>query len=367
MINICFIVYDLGVIGGVERVVENLANRFSEKYSVHVVSLHGENVHPAIHFSESIIIKHYNLPKKRVRYQLIESFFKLKEYFEENKIDIAFLESTYVGFIGSPLGKFTRTIVVFCDHGALLNQINDRGITLMRRVAATFCNHIVVLTKKTKNDYKKSFNISESKITYIYNWIKETSIYSGIEYEYNDESKIILTVGRLSEEKGFDLLLDVAKRVLPANPEWEWHIYGEGPLEKQIQKEIKQNNLTESLILKGVSNNMDLVYKKASLCVLTSYREGMPLVLLEAKSYKLPCISFDILTGPNEIIEDKTNGYLVQPYDTDEMAKCINELIKQPKLRINMSKNAYSNIDQFSERTILEKWIDLIDKLYKSV
>ena len=72
---------------------------------------------------------------------------------------------------------------------------------------------------------------------------------------------------------------------------------------------------------------MDNYYKKSKIYVMTSRYEGMPLVLLEAKAYKLPIISFDIDCGPSEEVIDKKNGYLIKPFDIDEMADKIKELL----------------------------------------
>lgn len=330
-------------------------------YSVHIISLHGENVNSALHFNKSIIISLLKLNYERLRKQMINTFWILKKYFKTYHIKIAFLEGNFVGFIGSPLGLFSKTKVVFCDHGAFLNQFKDKDIKLMRKVSSIFCNQIVVLTKKSKEDYERYFQVKDSKITNIYNWINEDIINE--KRIYNSESKIILTAGRFTKEKGFDLLLQVAKIVLPINPEWQWYIYGEGPLKRTILNEIYICGLENSLIIKEFTDNMEQVYQQAALYVLPSYREGLPLVLLEAKAYKIPCISFNIITGPNEIIEDGKNGCLIEPYNVEAMANCINNLIQNLEFRKILSSNAYSNINKFRENHILNQWVNLINQL----
>ena len=363
MASVCFVVYDLSIVGGVERVVEKLANRLSDRFEVHVISLHGDVINRAIHFNENVSVVNLCVSNGRLRQQMITIVPILQKYFKKEKIDVAFLEATFAGFVGCPLGILSRTKIVFCDHGALYNQLADKDITTMRKLAASLCNHIVVLTKRSKEDYKKVFNTKESKITYIYNWIDEAMI--GCNHEYDSNSSIILTAGRFTKEKGFDLLIKVANQVFPKNPDWKWHIYGEGPLEEQIRTEIKRNGLENNVILMGFTDDMDSVYQSASMYVLPSYREGVPLVLLESKAHMLPCVSFDIVTGPNEIIEDKINGFLINPYETDAMADCINNMIRDSELRRELSRNSYSNITMFREETILNQWIDLINTLLR--
>lgn len=362
MPKLCFVVYDLSIVGGVERVVEGLANKLcGQKYDVYIVSLHGETVNPALKLNDSIRIEHMRLSEGRLRAQMVEGTKKLIVFFRDNKIDIAFLEATFVGFIGAPLRFLTKTKIVFCDHGALLNQWDEKDVRIMRRIAAIASDRIVVLTKKSKDDYIQRFKIRERKISNIYNWISEAVIDS--RRQYDEESKTIVTAGRFTKEKGFDLLIEVAKEIMPQNMGWQWHIYGEGPLERDIRDRIEANGLSGFIVLKGFSDNMSVVYQHTALYVLPSYREGVPLVLLEAKAYKIPSISFDILTGPNEIIMDGINGFLIEPYNTELMAEKIRQLICDSETRKKLSQNAYDNLDLFREETVFAQWIKLIEEL----
>ena len=86
-------------------------------------------------------------------------------------------------------------------------------------------------------------------------------------------------------------------------------------------------------------------------------------MLLEAKVNKLPIISFDIETGPNEIVENNINGFLVKKYNTEEYAKKLNKLLNDEDLRQNFSDNAYCNIEKFKEEKILKEWENLINRL----
>lgn len=361
MTTLCFIMYDLSIVGGVERVVESLANKLSERYTVHIISLHGHEINPALQFNKQIKLSFLHLPEGRLREQMIKAFFPLRSFFSKNKVDVAFLEATFAGFIGSATGIFSKTKTVFCDHGALANQIDDKDVTMMRKVSARLCKKLVVLTRRSKEDYEELFHTNGKKIKYIYNWINESMLDQN--RKYNIDSRIIVTAGRFTKEKGFDLLIQVATKVLSACPDWKWYIYGEGPLENEIREKIKTAGLSESVILQGFTDNMDLVYKSMGLYVLPSYREGVPLVLLEAKAYKIPCVSFDIVSGPNEIINNGINGCLVKPYDTELMADTIIQLIKDPEKRKAFSENAYLNIDKFSEENVYNQWIELINEL----
>ena len=84
------------------------------------------------------------------------------------------------------------------------------------------------------------------------------------------------------------------------------------------------------------------------------------MVLLEAKANGLPLVSFDIETGPDEIIRDGVNGFLIPPYDTEIMAERICQLIENNDLRKRFSDNAKLDLEKFSSDRIIEQWNDLI-------
>ena len=158
------------------------------------------------------------------------------------------------------------------------------------------------------------------------------------------------------------MLLKVAENVFEKYPEWKWDIYGEGETFKEISEAIEKLNLKKNIILHGNVADTTLIYGKHALLVLPSYREGLPLVLLEAKANHLPCISFDVNTGPAEIIRDNINGYLIKPYDVDQMAQAICRLIENPNLREKFSEKSSLDIEKFDKKAILKKWVRLIEE-----
>ena len=124
---------------------------------------------------------------------------------------------------------------------------------------------------------------------------------------------------------------------------------------------IKELKLEESVTLKGKCLNVTELYSDYSFLVMTSECEGLPMVLLEAKQNHLPLVSFDIASGPGEIITDGKNGLLVRFGDVDALAEEMCKLINNPELRVMMSENADIDIDKYSKITILKKWIELLN------
>jgi len=97
--------------------------------------------------------------------------------------------------------------------------------------------------------------------------------------------------------------------------------------------------------------------------VLPAYREGRPLVLLGAKANKMPIVSFDIDTGPREMVDDGINGFLIEPYDTDKMAQKLSLLSEDRQLLQSFSEQSKRKIERFSKPEIFGQWCGLIDGL----
>ena len=130
-----------------------------------------------------------------------------------------------------------------------------------------------------------------------------------------------------------------------------------------MEKKISQFGLERNIILTGSVKDMEKIYRSASMYVMTSEMEGLPMVLLEAKSYRLPIVSFDIMTGPSEIVRDGVNGYLVESGDITAMADQICKLIEQPLLRKRFSDATVLDMNKFDRGEIIRQWENLLNQL----
>ena len=361
MKKVCLVDFDMSKTGGVEKVTEVLANALSEMYEVHVISIQYINGKTKYKFNEHVKFITFRDTCERLHKVPWKIFRTFRSYLKKNQIDVALLMGNYSACSSLLVQKTVKTKFVYCDHGALRNQWKDKTITAIRLLSSICSDKVVALTEVTREDYTKCFKISRRKVSCIYNWIDDDLVKKDDIYKCNSQK--IITVGRFGHEKGYDMLVKVAEKVLPENPMWTWDIYGDGECYKEISESIINRGLDNQLILKGDVNNITDLYSEYAFLVLTSYREGLPLVLLEAKASKLPLISFDIATGPSEIIRNNIDGILVEPYDTDKMADAINKLIKEEALRKEMSKNSRENIEKFRKENILRQRIELVNSL----
>ncbi|PIJ42148.1 glycosyltransferase, partial [Tatumella sp. OPLPL6] len=137
------------------------------------------------------------------------------------------------------------------------------------------------------------------------------------------------------------------------------NIAGEGPLRSSLEEYIEANNLQNSVHLLGKVNNIDKYYLEADVCLMTSKYEGLPLALLEAKSFSVPCIAYDCATGPAEIIEDHIDGFIVEYGNQAQFIKKM-ESLRDENLYQKFSISTSETSKKFSPLIIKNKWLSLI-------
>lgn len=172
---------------------------------------------------------------------------------------------------------------------------------------------------------------------------------------FTDRKNIILGVGTLTHNKNFIDLVSAINLIKDSLGNWVVHIYGEGTQKEFLQEKLKEYGLERAIELKGFCAKMDKVYNDSKILVSTSFSEGMPRNLLEAKKYKIPIISYDCKCGPKEIISNNINGFLID-FDTNTLAEKIKLLIEQPLLLEEFSNRSYDDIRKFEHSTIMKQW-----------
>lgn len=146
---------------------------------------------------------------------------------------------------------------------------------------------------------------------------------------------IVVAAGRLSPEKGFDILIAAAAQIAQVRQDVGFVIFGEGPLRKELEKQIRKNSLENRLILPGFHSKLEIVLPSADLFVIPSFTEGLPVVLLEAMLAGAPVIATEV-GGIPEVVEDGMDGLLIPPGSYAQLALRITELLDNPSLREQM-------------------------------
>jgi glycosyltransferase involved in cell wall biosynthesis len=177
------------------------------------------------------------------------------------------------------------------------------------------------------------------------------------------DSTVLVAAGRLHRQKGFDLLLDAFAVVHAKHPGWRLDIYGRGDGQQQLAEQIAALGLTETARLRGLTKQLDQVFSQAAMYVLSSRKEGLPMVLLEAMTAGLPPVAFDCPTGPAEVIKSGANGLLIPPEDPAALAAGIIDLIEHPDRRRAMGEAALETSAGYSMPVVRAAWEELFADL----
>lgn len=175
---------------------------------------------------------------------------------------------------------------------------------------------------------------------------------------------VVACVGRLSHEKGVDLLLEAWERVAARHPGWRLHVYGAGPDEERLREQAAPLGSVE---FRGVVTDVEEALVEASVFALPSRAEGFPMSVLEAMAYGLPTVAFDCAPGVRTLIGDDRGGVLVPPGDTVLFAKELERLIEDPDRRRALGAEARASVLRFHPDAVLARWDRLFDLLHREL
>jgi glycosyltransferase involved in cell wall biosynthesis len=181
--------------------------------------------------------------------------------------------------------------------------------------------------------------------------------------ENAQRTPMIAAAGRLSRQKGFDLLITAFASVHAAHPEWELHIFGEGKWRRRLTRMIDEGDFGGSVRLRGLTRNLDGELAKSSMFVLSSRKEGLPMVLLEAMGSGLPVVAFDCPTGPADVVEDGKNGLLIPAEDVAGLAAGIIRLIENGQERVALGEAARVTGTRYEMPVVAARWEELFAEL----
>ncbi|WP_421804063.1 glycosyltransferase family 4 protein [Flagellimonas sp.] len=343
--------------GGAERVVSLLAKYFAEKnHEVRIITFYGEDAydyHPTI--------KRLRFHKKFIlNYATFGGFFSLMKFYlkKKNRPDYV---STHIGMVGYATilpAKLYGIKSVVSEHFNHLHQSVTISKWFLWHVLYRLPDAITVLTKFDLPFFKK---INGNTL------IMENP--SSFTLEENRPEKIqkkILAVGNLDRyvHKGFDNLLDIVYEVFKTHPDWNLQIVGGGESGlKHLIEKTKRLGLENKVEFLGFRKDVKEIMAKSEIYILTSRYEGLPMVLIEAMSQGMACISYDCVSGPSEIIVDGKTGFLVKDQSKEEMILKLKDLITNDQLRKTMMENAVKSLDRFHLDNVGAKWENLLSSL----
>lgn len=367
MKKICFFSGDITRGGGTESVAVLIANGLAGrgKYEILFLSLVEQRetpfffIHPAI--------RRYHLGEKWIQpgpgYLAVLP--KLKRFLKEQRVDVLVDIDIVLDILSLPVRGGTGIKVVSWGHFSYYYEQESLYRRWILKFGAKRADYCVTINEENRRCYERYLHRDKALRT-IYNPAVSGRRQYVVSDDFPDivaEEKYIFWAGRLTEIKGVDHLAETAGHVLDKLPDWKWLVAGDGELREWLENYIREHGLQGRLVLLGRVEDLEPYYRNAGIFVLTSHSEGLPMCLLEAKSHGLPCVSFDIRTGPDEIIRDGVNGYLVEPYDCERLAERILKLASDDGLREQFARDAALDMEKFDPEHILDSWNEVFEGL----
>lgn len=386
MAKICMYVSHICDIGGEQRVSAIIANELAKEHTLVIYTqdtIEQQRENP-FHLSDSIELREITQPSypfwNRTLRRIIRDINENTNLLYKNKgclklLEFAYFQKDWQERLLQELSKDDFDVILAVSGGNTLQigMIADRlkcktigwehntyqayfetkgkyfyHQELLFKKALERIGECVVLNDRIRLDYKQAFG-KDCKVIY-----NPRSFVS--EEKTKLTNKEFVTMGRLTEQKGYELLIDAYAKFAKENDDYHLTIVGDGELREKIDDLIISNNLTNRITITGYQKNVLPYLLNASAYLLSSKWEGFPMVLTEAFEVGLPVVAFDIVAvGP--LVDESKEGFLAEAFDTDMYAKRMLEYVKLPQEeKQRMSQAAIEKARSLSIEHITEQW-----------
>ena len=366
MAKISIVLHDLRG-GGAEKMMVRLANQLAENGdNVEMILLTAGGVNKPF-LSKSVALVELNAART------LSAFSPLRKHLKQSNPDGILSALTHVNVIASlvcvSLGWLKRLSVSERNTFSLDRKVNNGAVMKATYVIAPFIyrfltNPVIAVSRGVADDLVECSVVRQKDVCTASNPVitnetleaaKQDAKHSWLNTK---EAKTIVAVGRLSDQKGFDMLIDAFSLVLN-EINARLVIFGEGELREDLQNKIEQLNITQSVDLAGYTDNPIAEIKQADLFVLSSRFEGSPNVLVEAMSVGCKVVAFDCPSGPLEILDDGKVAPLVEYKNVPALAKSILTELASDNSQDNRNRIIHA-VQRFSAQNSAKEYRQLI-------
>lgn len=353
-------------IAGTERVISSLLELLSSQEGSKITLLLASEPAPLaldIHHHVNDIVYLHNrvilggkLALLKTHVRLYKAAVKFLQNSDPRQQTVCIVTNPFLGVVMDIARKKLKMDmkIIACEHFA---HAVSGGLSKLARSIFYKRMYVVTLTENDRKEIEQRYHPLACIC------IPNASPFPVTPYLTEGKEKLILSIGRLTPQKGFDLLLQAFAPFTKEYPEWKLLIigddYGDKPLLNQL---INQYELMNNVSIIPSVNNVDDYYRKAAFYVLSSRFEGLPMVMIEAMSFSLPIVAFNCPTGPAELLNGD-NGILVKNGDTGELAKAMALLAGNPELILKQSVAAQHMAANYSKERINRMWLDFFEKI----
>lgn len=326
--------------GGVAKFIKMFIENFPSNYE-HVLITSGQ--YNADDIPTRNLEKHILIPMKHnISFSDFKAIINIRIKIKEEKPDLIFCHSTKAGFLGRLANKNKKTPLIYNAHGFAFNMKVGKAkifiYKMMEKILAFKTNKIVCISKYEYESALKNKICNSNKLELIYNgvdYIKIEQIKKNFKLSkenigYKKENIVVGQVGRLCEQKGTDIFIEVAKRLYDKNNNYRFILVGDGPIRDEIEDKIKSYNLSNCFYLTGWVNNPLEYANTFDIACLFSRWEGFGYAIEEYKALNKPIVASNV---------DAISELLDKTYDLD-----IDELVRAVlNTSLNIKQIAYSN------------------------
>ena len=365
--------------GGIEKSITALANLLCENYEIEIACVYKLYDKPVFELDPRVKVKYLTkvkpnkkelnnaLKQKNPIKILREGLKSLKVLIKRRSSMIHYIMSKkcYAMFATRDifddwLGEYGRkgVIKIGWEHNHYHDNLKYAG-EITR--CASKLDYLVLVSNSLRKFYARELKKKKSncKCVYIPNVLDHLPSRLA-----KLEEKRLVSVGRLSKEKGYLDLLKIYSLLEKKHSDWTLDIIGDGPERETLENYIKNHNLEDKVTLHGFQNKecIDKLLNKSSIYLMTSYTESFGIVLIEAMSHGLPCIAFSSAEGARELIDSVNNGYLIKNRSVRAYIKKVEDLMADIEIRKTIGKNARKSIKKYTGQELIGKWLKILEK-----
>lgn len=354
--------------GGAERVVTLHAKGLADRgHKVTVITLYGKE------------LDFYSLPQgvcrlaldimgdsKNIIHALRSNFYRLarlRQAIKSTNPDIVISHLTPTNVLTILSLAQSGIPVIVSEHSEPKMFSYGKPWSILRRILYPYAANLVSVSQGVD----EGFNwLSLEKKTVIYNPFvvpNNQNDLTDLPSSVDMNKHWIVSMGRLTHQKGFDILLSAFAKIASHHPDWQLLILGKGELRESLEKMIEDLGLSGRVILTGVIKNPSAVLRKAKLFVMSSRHEAFPMAHGEAMACGCPIIATDCQSGPREIIRHGIDGILVPNGDITALAAAMNKLMSSEKERQILAIRSPEVTERFSMEKIVNNWEYILQKV----
>ena len=357
-------------IGGAERVCVNLANEFAELGNeVHIVVLNLEN-DVNTHLLDSRVQVH-PLGVSRLRYAMPAMLRYVKKYKPPflfvfgNEMAIILNKMRKLHLLNTPLVvRVLNNVNISLAKEDNVSPIVENYLQKAQKQLEDM-EHVIAQCDAMKEQLLEKKLVKKEQISRVYNPVSRDLIAKTMEIRIPfakrevDRTREIVFIGRLDPQKNLPHLVEAFTMLYKKMPNTCLRLIGNGNLTDAIKKKVEDKGLSGCVYFEGVCKDMENIYARADMIVLSSEYEGMPNCLIEAIGCGIPIVSYDCPIGPREIVVDDVNGYLVKYNDINQLAEKMEECLKRDWDEERIRRTA----EKFDVSYIAKEYIDLFEKV----